>query len=174
MTFLPNWFAHIRRGIHFRPVDSLNALYHEISNIMIFFSFFKHKLVPEHLQTHKNTGLYVCSCGSGVSVISAQSNHVSHVMRWIACINISMRQMCFSAYINNIIITEYIIFYWWTVIVPYRQYSIVHVLYSEHYNFPVYIITYLMFLYFCICLCLLCTLYSGLYAQCSYITQLYL
>ena len=38
---------------------------------------------------------------------------------------------------------------------PYRQYSIGYVLYSEHYNFPVYILTYLMFMY--LCLCLLCT-----------------
>ena len=34
---------------------------------------------------------------------------------------------------------------------PYIQYSIGHVLYSEHYNFLVYIITYLIFLYLCIC-----------------------
>ena len=39
---------------------------------------------------------------------------------------------------------------------PYRQCSIGHVLYSE-YNFPVYIITYLMYLYVCICLCVLYT-----------------
>ena len=31
---------------------------------------------------------------------------------------------------------------------PYRQYSNGHVLYSEHYNFPVYITTYFMF-FFC-------------------------
>ena len=37
----------------------------------------------------------------------------------------------------------------------YRQYFIGHLLYSEYYNIPVYIITYLMFLYLCICL--LCT-----------------
>ena len=30
---------------------------------------------------------------------------------------------------------------------PHGQYSIGHVLYLQHYNFPVYIITYLMFLY---------------------------
>ena len=28
---------------------------------------------------------------------------------------------------------------------PYIQYSIGHVLYSEHYNFPIYIITHLLF-----------------------------
>ena len=28
---------------------------------------------------------------------------------------------------------------------PYRQYFIGHVLYSEHYNFPVYIIIYVLF-----------------------------
>ena len=50
-------------------------------------------------------------------------------------------------------IEDYILLYncvlcWWTVIMPYRQYSIGHVLYSEHYNFPVYIITYWMFSYY--------------------------
>ena len=35
---------------------------------------------------------------------------------------------------------------------PYRQYSIGHVLYLEHYNFPFYNILYLMFLHLCICL----------------------
>ena len=34
---------------------------------------------------------------------------------------------------------------------PYKQYSICHVLYSKHYNFTVNIITYLLFLYLSIC-----------------------
>ena len=36
---------------------------------------------------------------------------------------------------------------------PYRQYSIGHVLYSEHYNISVNIISFIYYL----CICLLCT-----------------
>ena len=45
---------------------------------------------------------------------------------------------------------------------PYKQYSIGHVLYSEHYNFPVFIITYLMF--FCTYVYVMFIMYCGLHA----------
>ena len=52
-------------------------------------------------------------------------------------------------------------------LIPYRQYSIGHVLYSEHYKFPIYIITDVTFLY--LCLCLLCTVVCMLNVHTAYI-----
>ena len=48
---------------------------------------------------------------------------------------------------------------------PYRQYSIGHVLYSEHYNFPVYIKTYLI-----VCVLMyMFVMYCGLHVHTAYI-----